>query len=185
MKLLDAINGGARPLWHAALVLALLLGFGYLQEGVKMRLNHYIEVAQMNPDFASSDPESRSQWWAAFAPPATDGLFSTRSTFAPWHQLSLSELVRLKWLLAAVIVALFFALDAALLWTLGVAGRWKSLAAMYAATGAVVFIFYALDRGDGGPGYHVAREALGFLQSPLPSLFLIFIPALHSQNAPH
>ena len=184
MGLLSTFNQGSHPFWRAGLVLALLLAFGYVQEGAKVRLNHYIEVAESHPDFAMSSPDLRSRWWAVHAPPATDGLFTTRSTFSPLHRLTIAELVRLKWLLSAAIVGFFFALDLALLWALGVFRRWRSLAWLYVITGAVVLAFYALDGGEGGPGYNVSREALGFLQSPLPSLLLVFIPALHSRHAP-
>lgn len=184
MGLLATLNQGTQPFWKAGFVLVLLLGFGYVQEGAKVRLNHYIEVAESHPDFAMSSPDIRSRWWAIHAPAATDGLFTTRSTFSLLHRLTIGDLVRFKWLLSAVIVGVFFALDLALLWTLGVFRRRRSLAFLYIITGAVVLAFYALDRGEGGPGYHVSREALGFLQSPLPSLLLVFIPALHSRHAP-
>lgn len=172
------------------LVLFALLLFGYVQEGAKVRLNHYIEVTASQPDFEALDPAGRARWWSGHAPPATDGLFSTRSTFDSFHSMSLHRLVLLKWAWAAAIVAMFFALDAALLWALGVGHRWRLLALMYAIAGAVVLSFYAMSYAlNGGapaqgfrPGYHVAREVLGFLQSPLPSLLLVFVPALLARS---
>ncbi len=77
----------------------------------------------------------------------------------------------------------FFALDALFLRAAGVGDRWKLLLMMYAASGGVVALFWVVD-GRGGaeaPGYNVAREVLGFLQSPMPSLMLVLLPWLRDR----
>ncbi|MCH1575211.1 MAG: hypothetical protein L7S67_02985, partial [Flavobacteriales bacterium] len=77
----------------------------------------------------------------------------------------------------------FFSLDALFLRAAGVGGRWKLLLMIYAASGFVVAVFWVVD-GRGGaeaPGYNVAREVLGFLQSPMPSLMLVLLPWLRDR----
>ena len=47
----------------------------------------------------------------------------------------------------------------------------------------MVAVFWLVD-GRGGaedPGYNVAREVLGFLQSPMPSLMLVLLPWLRDK----
>ena len=54
---------------------------------------------------------------------------------------------------------------------------------IYAASGLVVAFFWLVD-GRGGaeaPGYNEAREVLGFLQSPMPSLMLVLLPWLRDR----
>ena len=80
----------------------------------------------------------------------------------------------------AVIVLGFFLLDALFLRAAGVGGRWKLLMVIYVASGAVTAFFWLVD-GRTDAGYGVAREVLGFLQSPLPSLLLVLLPWLRDR----
>jgi len=80
-------------------------------------------------------------------------------------------------------VLCFFALDALFLRAAGVGERWKLLMLIYAASGVVTALFWLLDgqAGETEAGYNVAREVLGFLQSPLPSLMLVLLPWLRER----
>ena len=81
------------------------------------------------------------------------------------------------------IVLCFFALDALFLRAAGVAGRWKLLLLIYGAAGLVTALFWFVDGQAGAEeaGYNVAREVLGFLQSPMPSLMLVLLPWLRER----
>ena len=63
------------------------------------------------------------------------------------------------------------------------ADRWKELLLMYVAAGLLTGGFWFLDGQAGAEeaGYNVAREVLGFLQSPLPSLMLVPLPWLRER----
>ena len=92
-------------------------------------------------------------------------------------------MVRAKWGLMVAIVLGFFVLDALFLRAAGVGERWRLLMLIYAASGLVTAVFWALDgqAGQSEAGYNVAREVLGFLQSPLPSLMLVLLPWLRNR----
>ena len=181
-----------RPWW--ILVLLVMVGFGYVQEDVKIKLNHYMSVGNHYLDFytyqhsecdwdAQCMYEKRKDWWERFAPMSRVNFYVTRDTFDVFHRMGPVELNRLKWGLMAAIVLCFFALDALFLRAAGVGERWKLLMLIYAASGVVTALFWLLDgqAGETEAGYNVAREVLGFLQSPLPSLMLVLLPWLRER----
>jgi len=172
----------------------LMVVFGYIQEDVKIKLNHYAQVGDHYLDFYSYqhlecdwEPEcmyeSRKDWWDRFAPMSRTSFYVTRDTFDVFHRMGPGELKRLKWGLMVAIVLGFFVLDAMFLRAAGVGERWKLLMLIYGASGLVTAVFWALDgqAGQNEAGYNVAREVLGFLQSPLPSLMLVLLPWLRNR----
>ena len=186
-----------RPWW--LLVLLAMIGFGYVQEDTKVKLNHYMEVGDRYADFYDYGFEEcdwagecmaakRRDWWDGYAPLCRTNFAYSRDTFDVFHSWGRVEMQRAKWGLMVAIVLCFFVLDALFLRAAGVGDRWRLLLLIYAASGFVVVLFWGLD-GRGGAeeaGYNVAREVLGFLQSPLPSLMLVLLPWLRDralQNA--
>ena len=181
-----------RPWW--ALVLAGMLVFGYVQEDTKVKLNHYMAVGERYSDFYTYKfeecdwdeqcmYEARKEWWNGYAPLCRTNFAFTRDTYDVFHHWRAEEMNRAKWGLMALIVLGFFVLDALFLRAAGVGERWKVLLMIYGAAGLVVSIFWLVD-GQGGaedPGYNVAREVLGFLQSPMPSLMLVLLPWLRDR----
>lgn len=180
--------------WWVAVLLAMVV-FGYVQEDAKIKLNHYLKVGARYPDFftykfeacdwdAQCMYEARRDWWDRFAPMSRNNFYVTRDTFDVFHHWGEAELLRAKWGMMVLIVLGFFLLDALFLRAAGVGERWRLLLLIYAGSGAVVVLFWALD-GRGGAeqaGYNVAREVLGFLQSPMPSLFLVLLPWLRNRS---
>jgi len=181
-----------RPWW--ALVLVAMIGFGYVQEDTKVKLNHYMEVGDRYADFydygfeecawdADCMKMKRQEWWDGYAPLCRTNFAYSRDTFDVFHGWNGEEMLRAKWGLMAVIVLCFFAMDALFLRAAGVGDRWRILLLIYGAAGLVVAVFWLVD-GRGGaedPGYNVAREVLGFLQSPMPSLMLVLLPWLRDK----
>jgi hypothetical protein len=181
-----------RPWW--LLVLLAMIGFGYIQEDAKIKLNHYMKVGDRYSDFydyghvecnweASCMLEKRKEWWDGYAPFCRTSISYSRDTFEVFHRLGRVEMARAKWGLMVAIVLGFFVLDAMFLRAAGVGERWKLLMLIYGASGLVTAVFWALDgqAGQNEAGYNVAREVLGFLQSPLPSLMLVLLPWLRNR----
>ena len=181
-----------RPWW--ALVLAAMIGFGYVQEDTKVKLNHYMQVGDRYADFYDYGHEDcewdrtcmiekRKSWWEGYAPLCRANYAYTRDTYGVFHGWGRAEMVRAKWGLMVAIVLCFFALDALFLRAAGVAGRWKLLLLIYGAAGLVTALFWFVDGQAGAEeaGYNVAREVLGFLQSPMPSLMLVLLPWLRER----
>ena len=181
-----------RPWW--ALVLLAMLGFGYVQEDAKIKLNHYMKVGNRYVDFydygleeCDGDPtcmaQMRGDWWDAAAPACRTNYAFTRDTYRIFHRWDGPQLLRAKWGLMVAIVPSFFVLDALFLRAVGVGDRWRILLLIYGVSGLVVAVFWFLDGRSGAvdPGYNVAREVLGFLQSPMPSLMLVLLPWLRDR----
>ena len=181
-----------RPWW--ALVLAAMIGFGYVQEDTKVKLNHYMQVGDRYADFYDYGHEDcewdracmiekRKSWWEGYAPLCRTNYAYTRDTFEVFHGWGRAEMMRAKWGLMVAIVLCFFALDALFLRAAGVANRWKLLLLIYGAAGLVTAAFWFVDGQSGAEeaGYNVAREVLGFLQSPMPSLMLVLLPWLRER----
>ena len=181
-----------RPWW--LLVLLAMIGFGYVQEDAKIKLNHYMKVGDRYSDFydygheecnweVACMLEKRKEWWDGYAPFCRTSISYSRDTFEVFHRWGRVEMVRAKWGLMVAIVLGFFVLDALFLRAAGVGERWRLLMLIYAASGLVTAVFWALDgqAGQSEAGYNVAREVLGFLQSPLPSLMLVLLPWLRNR----
>ena len=181
-----------RPWW--ALALVVMIGFGYVQEDTKVKLNHYMAVGDRYADFYDFGHEEcewdrtcmiekRKMWWEGYAPLCRTNYAYTRDTYPVFHGWGRSEMTQAKWGLMAFIVLCFFALDALFLRAAGVPERWKVLLLIYAGSGFVTAVFWFADGQAGAEeaGYNVARELLGFLQSPMPSLMLVLLPWLQKR----
>ena len=84
-----------------------------------------------------------------FAPQTRNNFYVTRDTFDIFHRWDEAEMLRAKWVLMVAIVMCFFVLDALFLRAVGVGDRWKLLLLVYAASGLVVAVFWALMAGEG------------------------------------
>ncbi len=167
-----------RPWWAAVMVVMLV--FGFYQELAKIQLNDYLTTLTDHPSLDAASPEDRALFWSSSVPPRIVNYYEIHVPWPVFHHLSRRQLMVLKWGLAVLIVAVFFSLDALFL---HVAGAWSlrgALVGIYGFVGVVMALFGALAPGEGG--YAVARELLGFLQSPLPSLMLVFVQWLQQRT---
>lgn len=160
-----------RPGW--LVVLSAMLGFGLLQEQAKIKVNHYLKVGDA-ADFWSLDTPDREAWWVGHAPAGRHNFYVSRSTWPIFHGLDRGEVVAFKWGLSAAVLLVFFALDVLLLRAAGVAERTPWLVGMYIAASLPMLGFVVAS--PGGSMYALARDMLGFLQSPLPSLLVVLVP---------
>lgn len=167
-----------KPWWLA--VMATMLVVGFYQELAKIQLNDYLQTLAENPQLDAMTAEDRAQFWEASVAPRVVNYYEIHEPWPLFHHASLKTLRALKWALAVGIVALFFSLDALFL---RVAAAWDlrgSLVVVYAMAGVVMALFAVMAPGEAG--YAVARELLGFLQSPLPSFMLVFIRWLAARS---
>ena len=160
-----------RPGW--LVVLAAMLGFGLLQEQAKIKVNHYLKVGDA-VDFWSSDTPDRETWWIEHAPVGRHNFYVSRSTWPVFHGLDRGEVVAFKWGLSAAVLLVFFVLDVLLLRAAGVAERTPWLVGMYITASLPMLGFVVASPGESI--YALARDMLGFLQSPLPSLLVVLVP---------
>ncbi|MDE0918394.1 MAG: hypothetical protein OSA04_08795 [Flavobacteriales bacterium] len=156
-------------------LLILMLAFGYVQENTKVRLNAYRSVADRSVGFYDLSLEDRNSL--------------TRTLHVPnfIHELSKPSLVKLKWVLSASILLIFFLLDALFLKVSALPGAPSSapwLVLIYIGVSIPMFAFLFLSPGPNSSSYAVSRELLGFLQSPLPSLLLAYTPRLLKAHLP-
>ena len=156
-------------------LLILMLAFGYVQENAKVRLNSYRAVADHSAGFYALSSEDRNSF--------------TRTIDVPnfIHKLSKPSLVKLKWVLSASILLIFFLLDALFLKVSALPGAPSSapwLVLIYIGVSIPMFSFLFLSPGPNSSSYAVSRELLGFLQSPLPSLLLAYSPRLLKAELP-
>lgn len=159
-----------RPWW--VLVIAAMLVFGFYQELAKININDYITTLESHPELIPLDPAGRAAYWSSSVQPRIVQYYEIHQPWSLFHRLDMRELWALKWGLAVGIVFVFFSMDALFL---RVTGAWSlrgGLVGVYLFAGAVMLLFALF--APGAAGYDVARELLGFLQSPLPSFMLVF-----------
>jgi len=156
-------------------LLIFMLAFGYVQENTKVRLNAYRAVADRSVGFYDLSSGDRNSL--------------TRTMHVPnfIHELSKPNLVKLKWVLSASILIVFFLLDALFLKVSALPGAPSAapwLVLIYVGVSIPMFSFLFLSPGPNSSSYAVSRELLGFLQSPLPSLLLAYTPRLLKAHLP-
>ena len=160
-----------KPWW--LVVLGAMLGFGLLQEQSKIKVNHYLRVGDVQ-QFWDDDAPTRATWWDAHAPVGRHNFYVSRATWPLFHGLSRAQLVAFKWGLSAAILLLFFVLDVLFLRATGVPERVPWLVLIYVTAGIpMVGLGFS---SSGEPWYALARDMLGFLQSPLPSVMVVLVP---------
>lgn len=164
------------PWW--TIVLLSMFGLGLVQEQAKIKINHYLAVAT-DSNLWEKEASHRKEWWDSNAPEGRHNFYVSRDTWGWFHRLSQSEMVAFKWGFSAMVLLGFLVLDMLLLKAWGVPERVQWLFAMYVTTGFPMVGFALSSPGDAW--YALARECLGFLQSPLPSLLVIFIPVVLSR----
>lgn len=167
-----------RPWW--ILVIAAMLVFGFYQELTKININDYITTLEAHPELIPLDPAGRAAYWNASVPPRIVQYYEIHRPWPLFHHLNMRQLWALKWGIAVGIILVFFSMDALFL---RVAGAWAlrgGLVGVYLFAGAVMLLFAAF--APGAAGYDVARELLGFLQSPLPSFMLVFARWLYLRH---
>ena len=158
--------------WWLPVLLA-MLAFGLLQEQSKVKVNHYLNVGD-EAGFWEDESTEREAWWNGNAPVGRHKMYVSRQTWTFFHGLSRGELVAFKWILSGVILLIFFALDVLFLRTTGAKHRVPWLILIYFVV-SVPMMGLVLST-PGAAWYALARDMLGFLQSPLPSVMVLTIP---------
>lgn len=165
------------------LVIAAMLVFGFYQELAKININDYIATLEAHPELIPLDPDGRAAYWHASVPPRVVQYYEIHRPWSLFHHLDMRELWALKWGLAVAIVLVFFSMDALFLRAAGAWALRGGLVGVYLFAGGVMLLFTLF--APGAAGYDVARELLGFLQSPLPSFMLVFARWLFNRKGSH
>ena len=165
-----------KPWWF--MVLLTMLGFGLIQEQSKIKVNHYLQVGD-SEQFWNQEAHLRKMWWEQSAPLGRYNFYVSRDTWGVFHYFDRSQIIQFKWGFSAAIMLIFFALDVLFLRATGVSHRVPWLVLIYVTAGVPM-----VGLGCSVPGeswYALARDMLGFLQSPLPSVFVVLVPWLLSR----
>ena len=165
-------NGSWRMPWWVVVLVA-MLGFGFLQEQAKIKVNHYLRVGDAQ-QFWDNDALARTTWWDAHAPLGRHNFYVSRATWPLFHGLTRAQLLAFKWGLSAAILIIFFVLDVFFLRAAGVTERVPWLVMIY-VTASIPMVGLGFST-PGEPWYALARDMLGFLQSPLPSVMVVLVP---------
>lgn len=169
-------------------ILVWITGFivlGFVQERAKVSLNYYLDRAQLEPAFFDFPPERRDAWLNEHAVNAPYDYYYNHKRIRWYDHLSHKQLEVLKWMYALIFIALHVLLSHLAL------KMWKAPRAMFAtiyigtlSIMALSLIFFTLSRtGQGEAAYNVARKLLGFIQSPLPLVLLLFTRRLRENLA--
>lgn len=152
------------------------IALGFVQERAKVSLNYYLDRGALEPQFFEFPPERRDAWLQAHAINAPYDYYYNHARVKWYDHLSRKQLELLKWMYAIIFIVLHVLLShlALKLWK---APR-EMLVTIYIGTVVVMLLslcFFAASRvGAGDAAYNVARKLLGFIQSPLPLVLLLF-----------
>lgn len=185
---------------RSVVVLAVLafVALGFVQERLKVSLNYYLEVTASYPDFYELPPDRRDAWLNERQVIAPYDYYYNHERVSWYHQFSRSELQLLKWAFALGFIFIHLALSAAVLLKIDSLklkqfiqvikhkeqGKpLRYLAGLYLSALVLALVFFAAMRVVKNPtaAYAVARESLGFMQSPFPLILVLF--ALRLQGA--
>jgi len=160
-----------RPWWLA--VIAAMLVFGFYQELAKINLNDYIQTLETHPELQTLNPHERAAFWSNQIETRIVQYYEIHEPWSAFHNMDMTQLLALKWSMSVLIILVFFGMDALFLRASDAGSLRAGLLAIYLFVGLVMLLFASFAPGEGG--YSVARELLGFLQSPLPSFMLVFM----------
>lgn len=158
-------------------VFLLIFTLGFFQERFKVAVNYYLDVASSKSGFYELMPEEKSAYIQSNSPDIPYDYYYTHESFPFLHQLSEQAIKNMKWWSTLLFVLVNGSLGYILL-------RWASLgkaqklhAYIYITALFFALFFFGLGSLIDLPqqGYGVARKLAGFLQSPLPAIFLVLL----------
>jgi hypothetical protein len=172
----------------AVLAIAAFVVIGFAQERLKVSLNHYLEVTEAYPEFFELPPNRRDAWLDQKKINAPHDYYYNHARVGLYHHLNRKQLTLLKWGMAMFFAVLHFALAVGVvLYLTGVKDKppknlsprrmlLKSLLFLYTVAVIGVLVFFVLMRLVQHPdaAYAVARKLLGFMQSPMPLIIVLF-----------
>ena len=163
-----------RRTWFVFLIIFTL---GFFQERFKVAVNYYIDVASSNVNFYSWSAEQKEQYIKSNSPDIPYDYYYTHESFPFLHQLDESAIKNMKWWSTLLFIIINGSLGYILLMRASLGKAQKLHAIMYLTAIALALVFFALGKLFSLPlqGYGVARKLAGFLQSPLPAIFLVLL----------
>ncbi len=152
------------------------IALGFVQERAKVSINYYLDRSDSEPAFFDFPPERRDAWLNEHAIDAPYDYYYNHARVKWYDELSRKQLELLKWMYALIFIVLHVLLSH---WALHM---WRApremLVTIYIGTTAMMvlsLLFFGASRyGGGEAAYNVARKLLGFIQSPLPLVLLLF-----------
>lgn len=165
-----------------AVVVVAYLVLGFLAERVKVSLNFYLEQGSRIEGFFQLPPDRRDAILASAVDQVPYDYYYNHGRLKVYHRMTKRQLTIAKWGFAALLVLVY----AGMAW--GVV-RWLDLTThltyIYVVTGvalllALVFFMAMKVLPDPTAPYAVARKLLGFVQSPLPLIIVLFGERMHT-----
>lgn len=163
-----------RRTWFVFLIIFTL---GFFQERFKVAVNYYIDVASSNVNFYSWSTTQKEDYIKSNSPDIPYDYYYTHESFPFLHQLDESALKNMKWWSTLLFVIINGSLGYILLMRASLGKAQKLHAIIYITAIVLALVFFVLGKLFNLPlqGYGVARKLAGFLQSPLPAIFLVLL----------
>jgi hypothetical protein len=172
---IDFNNMRYRYAWIAVL-LAIAIVAGFVQEYVKVNINYVLEMGGKMPGFFDQDATTRKVWIETMRVDAPYDYYHNHSRLEALYSLSEKNLVILKWVVTVVFVTLFMVINTMLLfmttrrrevirWTL-----WLYLFFFVLSFGVYLFGWFT---GTLEQAYGISRKIVGGLQSMVPLMLLL------------
>jgi hypothetical protein len=165
------------PRWFKyALLVAIFLSLGFAQEWVKVNLNWVLDHAVNLPGYDQLTTDEKRSSLEVFRYNAPYDYYYSHGRIPYFESLSVSELSKWKWGLAFMLVCVYGALNVfsaywlnykdLVVYIIGI-----TLAALCLVVLLTVIYTYIYTSAS---LYNVSRELLGFVQSPMPIILVLF-----------
>lgn len=158
-------------------VFLLIFTLGFFQERFKVAVNYYLDVASSDLNFYSWTPEQKEDYIKSNNPNIPYDYYYNHESFPFLHQFDEQEIKSMKWWSTLLFIFINGSLGYVLLMRASLGKAQKLHAIMYLTAIVLALVFFALGKLFSLPtqGYGVARKLAGFLQSPLPAIFLVLL----------
>jgi hypothetical protein len=157
-----------------AVFVALYVALGFTAERLKVSVNYYLEQADAIEGFFDLPPDRRD---AALQnlPLIPYDYYHSHRRFQGYHHLTRPQLVRLKWAIAGGLIAIYLIIGT---WALHYERIAWAKRYLYIGVGIAMFVALAFMAVSASfphvhGAYAIARKVLGFIQSPLPVIFIL------------
>jgi len=152
------------------------IGLGFFQEFIKINLNNMIETGREIPGFFDLDVSKKKAWTEYKMRNSPTNFYNSAGTLEVFYKMDEQSLIKTKWVLTGLFIALYFVLNASVL---------KFLTDFRHSTKWMIYfysLFFIVALGTYLIGntfswtekaYSISRKIVGGLESIVPSMILL------------
>ncbi len=170
-----------KKIFFSVLLVFVWLGFGMLQDALKIDVNYLLDKSSVISGYSNLDVKERQLQIESLSGKNDYNYYKSHRNFDFFFFLSQRELNVLKWIATPFYMLIHF-LFGILLFRINGVKLGRVLVLIYVSGFSASLLTYAFGVGVGIDMYALSRRVVGFLQSILPTLFVVLYYLIEKKN---